>query len=104
MAGSVVDERLPTMVGFATGQRLVEGGVRKFRHADIGLLGDRLALAGELYRLHRRAIRLLRQLRIDPGVILLAERESLSRRRLVAGFAARQCLLQGLAGKLRKVV
>ena len=55
MAGIVVDEGLPT-AGFAIGQRLVEGSLRIFRRADVGLLGDRVALAGELYRDDRSAV------------------------------------------------
>ena len=48
MAGIVVDEGLPTAAGFAFGQRLVEGSLRIFRRADVGLLGDRVALAGAI--------------------------------------------------------
>jgi hypothetical protein len=104
MASIAVDEGLPIATGFAFGQRLVEGGLRIFRRADIGLLGDCIALAGELYRLHRRTVRLLRQLRVNPSVILLADREGLGRWRLAAWLAARHGLLHSLAAELRNEV
>jgi hypothetical protein len=46
MARIVVDENLPTAAGFAIGQCLVERGLRIFRRAYAGLLGNRVALAG----------------------------------------------------------
>src|ERR1700685_848746 len=45
VAGIVVDEGLPGRVGLALRQRLVESRLRIFRRANVGLLGDGLALA-----------------------------------------------------------
>ena len=51
-------EGLPGLVGLALGIGLVEGRLRIFRRADVGLLRDLLAGAGELDRLQRDAVRL----------------------------------------------
>src|SRR5436189_118465 len=80
-------ERAPGLVGLALRQRLVEGGLRIFRGADIGLLRHLLARAGQLDRLYRHAVGLRRRLRVDPGAVLFADdAECLRRRRLPPGL------------------
>src|SRR6185295_15236764 len=104
MAGSGDLERLPRRIGFALGQRLVEGRLRILGCSDVGLLRDLVACAGELDRLRWDAVGLRRQLGVDPGAVLLVDMKEFGLRRRPSGLALLQRRAQRIAAVFVDVV
>ncbi len=78
----------PRGIGLRRRIGLVERRLRVDRRADVGLLRHLLARAGEPDRLHVDADRLRRELRIDPGAILLVDVKHRRGRRRAPDLAA----------------
>ncbi len=97
-------EGAPGRVGLAFRERLVEGGLRILRGANVSLLRHLLARAAELDRLQRDAVGLRRGLGIDPGAVLLVDVEGFRLGRRPRGLAFRDRLQQRLAAELACIV
>jgi hypothetical protein len=83
----VVSNVRQVLSALAFGERFVERRLRICRRADVGFLRHFLACAGELDRLQCDAVRLRRELGIDPGLVFGIDAECGRRRCDAAGLA-----------------